>query len=224
MKKIVILIPPSEGKFSDGTQQPLKKVSKETQRIIGLWKNKSREGWGKVLGVKGRALDRAIEANKNILSSKTLPAIERYCGVVYNAIDYATLDASAKTFFDEHVRIVSAVFGLLSPREQIPDYKCKINNFGADKFWRAINKDRLRDVFVVDLLPQAHKKAVEYSHGSSIEFYFLKDGKKIPAGHHGKRIKGRFVRWLVQQRFVDEKTLKKFHEDRFKWADNGYVK
>ena len=224
MKKFVILIPPSEGKTPDGNKPPLSEISKETQHILGLWKNVPKNAWGKALGVKSKALDKAIEINKNILSAQTFPAIERYSGVVYDAIDYASLKPSAKIFFDKHVRIVSAVFGLLAPTDLIPNYKFKINNFGADKYWRAINKDRLKDTFVIDLLPQAHKKAVECIESHAIDFHFLKNGKKVPAGHHGKRVKGRFVRWLAEQGSVDEKTLKGFCEDGFKWTENGYSK
>lgn len=224
MKKVIILIPPSEGKTSDGTHPSLKKVSRETQHIIDLWKNVSKNEWGKILGVKGKALEKAIEINTNILFTKTLPAIERYSGVVYNAINYRTLTSPAKNVFDDRVRIVSAVFGLLSSRELIPDYRCKINNFSADKFWRTIHSKALKNTFVIDLLPQAHQKAIEYSDGFCVGFHFLKNGKRVPAGHHGKQIKGKFVRWLVQQPSIDEETLKGFRKDGFRWVKNSYVK
>jgi len=224
MRKVTILIPHSEGKTSDGAYPPLMDISKETQRVLSLWSKPSKAQWGKLLGVKDKALEKAILANKNILTSKTLPAIERYSGVIYNAIDYKSLNAAAQTKFDQTVRIVSAAFGLVKPKDLIPDYKCKINNFGLDKYWRSINGNKLKDCFIIDLLPQAHKKAVEYAHGLEIEFHVTKNGKKVPAGHAGKHIKGRFIRWLVQQKTIDEKVLKEFKEDGFQWVNGRYVK
>ena len=224
MKDYLILIPPSEGKTPGGYKPSIKKFSQATQYIVDQWKSLSRSQWQKLLGVKDKALDKAISCNSDVLNSKTFPAIERYSGVVYNAIDYGTLTKAEQKRFNVHVRIVSAVFGLVAPQDLIPDYKFKISNLGVDKYWREINKKSLQGAFVIDLLPQAHKKAVEYNDGISIDFSIIKNGKKVPAGHHGKHIKGRYVRWLVQQKTLNEAVLKKFDEDGFQWQSDGYVK
>lgn len=224
MKNLIILIPPSEGKTSGGTHPALGKVSVHSEHIIDQWKDFSTQQWNKYLGLKDKALLKAIEANKDVLSSKTLPAIERYSGVVYSAIDYPTLSKKAKSFFDQHVQIVSGLFGLVKPQDLIPDYKWKIDSAGADKFWRPINRKKLEGAFIVDVLPQAHKKAVEHDKGAIVDFYVIKNGQKMPAGHQGKHIKGRFIRWLVERQTVDEKAFQLFNEDGFKWTGKAFVK
>ena len=113
--------------------------------MIDQLKNVS--NWEKILGVKGAALDKAIKTNQTVLSSATMPAIERYTGVVYNAIDYASMDKSTKDFFNKHVRIVSALFGLVKPLDLIPDYKLKIDKLKADKYWQPMNQQALKDTF-----------------------------------------------------------------------------
>jgi cytoplasmic iron level regulating protein YaaA (DUF328/UPF0246 family) len=222
MNDFIILIPPSEGKTPGGNNSALRRVSKEVQAVIDQWKNVPESQWGKLLGVKGKVLQRAVKANCEILTSATMPAIKRYSGVVYNAIDYDTLDKSAKKFFNQHIRIVSAVFGLVKPQDKIPDYKCKINNFKLDQYWRPIHSKALKDVEVIDLLPGAHQKAVGYLHGRKISFSVIKNNKKVSAGHHGKHIKGRFIRWLCQQRSTSQATLKKFNEDGYVWHNGEY--
>lgn len=223
MKRTIILIPPSEGKKPGGESEPLKKASKDVQFILNEI-NGIKKGWEKILDVKGKALEKAIADNKAILTSPTMPAIERYTGVVYNAIDYASLNPKAKKYFNDHVRIVSAVFGMVKPQDLIPDYKLKINKLSADKHWRSINHKLLEKEFVVDLLPQAHKKAVEYMQGVSVKFVFIKNNKLVAAGHHGKYIKGRFIRWLCEKQNSDPKFFKDFKEDGFRWMGNEFVK
>ena len=46
-----------------------------------------------LLGVKGPALEKARAENAALRTTPTLPAIERYTGVMYDAIEHRTLDA-----------------------------------------------------------------------------------------------------------------------------------
>lgn len=223
MDNLIILIPPSEGKNPEGKFAALKKPNQDVSHMVDKMQAVEHKDWAKILGVKGKALEKAIEANQQILDAKTLPAIERYTGVVYKAIDYPSLSVLAKKTFDQHVRMVSAVFGLVKPQDKIPDYKLKIDKLGADKFWKPIIQKKLTKSYVVDLLPKAHQKAVAYDQGLTIDFNFIKNGKSVPAGHHGKHIKGCFIRWLVQQKSITEKTFYKFEQDGFRWDGSAYT-
>jgi len=176
----------------------------------------------KLYGLKDKALAKAIAANKDVLSSKTMPSIERYTGVVYDAIDYQTLKNASD--FDEKVRIVSGLFGLVSPADLIPNYRLKIDKLKAAKLWLDSNSEQLKETFVIDLLPQAHKKAVKYDNGIEVEFVLKKAGKKMPAGHQGKHIKGRFVRWLIENSVTDPQRFKNFKEDGYKWTGEVFLK
>lgn len=223
-KPWVILIPPSESKQPGGDNPPLKKVSKEVQPLIAHFNKIGQADWAKLLGVKGKALEQGVRANKTVLISKTFPAIERYTGVVYSAIDYASLSPKGKEFFNRHVRIISALFGLVSPDQLIPDYKWPMEKGGFDKHWRPIITRKLKESYVIDLLPQAHKKAVQYEHGLSIDFCLMKDGRNKPAGHSGKHIKGRFVRFLCENQIVSEKDFSRFEESGFKYSGRSFIK
>ena len=213
MKKIKILIPPSEGKLSGGKYEKLSTISDITKILInGI--NSYKDDLSKLYGVTGKALEKAIRTNKNILSSMTLPAIERYSGVVYKAIDYNSIEN--KNLFDERVLILSALFGLLSPKEKIPDYKLKINKLDTTKLWKDELKGKLDDFFVIDLLPKTHRKVISYKDGIAVDFFITKNNIKKPSGHNGKYIKGRFVRWLIEN---DIRSPDEFH----KFSEDGYI-
>jgi cytoplasmic iron level regulating protein YaaA (DUF328/UPF0246 family) len=215
----IILIPPSEGKADGGHNKPLKSVSGIAADLIEAIKEADPI---KLYGLKKTALEKAITVNKEVLTSKTMPAIERYTGVVYDAIDYQTL--KNKSDFDKKVLIVSGLFGLVSPSDLIPNYRLKIDKLKAAKLWVNSNSEQLKNKFVIDLLPQAHKKAVKYDHGIEVEFVLKKAGKKMPAGHQGKHIKGRFVRWLIENNITDPKHFKDFMEEGYKWTGEYFLK
>ncbi|BDQ38188.1 hypothetical protein SYK_25480 [Pseudodesulfovibrio nedwellii] len=217
--KIIILIPPSEGKADGGNDKSLKSVSGVVADLIEAIKEADPN---KLYGLKEKALEKAITVNKEVLSSKTMPAIERYTGVVYDAIDYQTL--KNKSDFDKKVFIVSGLFGLVRPTDLIPNYRLKIDKLKAAKVWLNSNSEQLKDKFVIDLLPQAHKKAVKYENGIEVGFVLKKAGKKMPAGHQGKHIKGRFIRWFVENNITDLKYFKDFKEEGYKWTGEVFLK
>ncbi|NDV21312.1 YaaA family protein [Desulfovibrio sp. JC022] len=217
--KTIILIPPSEGKADGGNKTPLKSVSVIAADLIEAIKKADPK---KLYGLKEKALEKAVTVNKEVLNSKTMPAIKRYTGVVYDAIDYQTL--KNKSDFDKKVLIVSGLFGLVIPTDLIPNYRLKIDKLKAAKLWVNSNSEQLKDKFVIDLLPQAHKKAVKYDNGIEIEFVLKKAGKKMPAGHQGKHIKGRFVRWLIENNITDPKYFKDFKEEGYKWTGEIFLK
>jgi uncharacterized protein len=64
-----------------------------------------------------------IERNAHLRRAPVLPAVQRYTGVVYDALDAATLPAPARAWLDEHLLIASALFGLLGPEDPIPAYR-----------------------------------------------------------------------------------------------------
>lgn len=223
MDHVIILIPPSEGKTLSGTGKPLTKLDDNVKliydRLISY-----RGDLSQLYGVEGKALEAARLANAQLLKAPTLSAIERYSGVVYDGIDYPTLSPNAQRFFDAHVRIISALFGLVSPQDPIPDYKLKIEKLDAAPHWKGIITNKLKGCFVIDLLPQAHRKAVSWERGVSVDFIIVKNGRSVPAGHQGKIIKGKFIRWLCENEVIDPKDFLGFQEDGFRFDGTDFIK
>jgi len=219
----LILIPPSEGKMTGGQHPPLKQLDKQAailyERLMAC-----KVDLASFYGVKGKALQAAVSANEHLLTSPTMPAIERYSGVVYDGIDYPTLSNHAKKYLHTHVRIVSALFGLIKPLDRIPDYKLKIEKLEAAKYWQPIIAAQLKDYFILDLLPQAHQKAVQYTQGQAVDFIYLKKGRLMPAGHQGKLIKGKLIRWLCENQISSFDQLSGFKEDGYCFDGRVFVK
>ncbi|MCA0379871.1 MAG: peroxide stress protein YaaA [Actinobacteria bacterium] len=72
------------------------------------------------LGVKNQ--DERLH-NLELDTSGAMPAIERYTGVLYDALDAATLDEGARAWLAAHVSVQSALFGLIRADDLIPAYR-----------------------------------------------------------------------------------------------------
>ena len=53
-------------------------------------------------------------------------------------------------------------------------------------------------------------------------FFVEKKGKKTAAGHFGKAVKGKFIRFLAENSITNTKDFSGFNYDGFKWVDNDH--
>ena len=225
------LIPPSEGKskviskdvlFAD-TNFKFEHHVNQLVRLLSLIDDEDLSSVYVTSQEKAMILHRQ---NQDIFNSKCAYAIERYTGVVYEHLNWETLDKKAQDFLDNHVYIFSGLFGMLSPKTLIPEYKLKMNVLSLQYHWSPILTEELqKEDFIIDLLPQVHRKA--YNKGDnvvSIDFQVIKKGKKTAAGHFGKAVKGQFVRYIAQNQITSTDQFEGFEYEGFNWDGNAFVK
>jgi cytoplasmic iron level regulating protein YaaA (DUF328/UPF0246 family) len=138
----------------------------------------------------------------------TLPAIERYTGVLYKELDAMSLPAVARRRLDRSVLVVSGLWGLVAPTDPIPHYKLKMSANVAplgrlSTWWRpevtAAIATRAERSLVWDLLPIEHTAAVRWEEVTPHERVTVRfvdpEGKTV--SHWNKLLKGSLVRWLA---------------------------
>ena len=225
-----ILIPPSEGKskinisnieFIDTKNIFLDEI-KKILKILSSVKNEE------LVKIYGTSIDKSKiihDENLNILKNKCSQAIERYTGVVYNNFDFKSLDKSSKKFAEDKILITSGFLGLVKLNDLIPNYKLKMNSLKLSAFWKPIFSNYLKDEdFILDLLPTIHKKSYESKNSVEIDFKFIKNNKSISAGHNGKAIKGKFIRFVVENKLEKLDEIIEFKQDGFAWDGKHFVK
>ena len=67
--------------------------------------------------------DAEIERNAALRTSPTLPAIQRYTGVLYDALDVRSLRGAEAARATARLAVGSALFGVLRADDQIPAYR-----------------------------------------------------------------------------------------------------
>lgn len=202
----LILLPPSEAKSEGGRGGP----------------------WRPGLAADG-ALDAARQqvlraaAGSGALDPRgpTRPAIERYTGVLYRELAWATLPAVARRRGAASVRIASGLWGLVAPVDPIPHYKLKMSaRLGGlgrlSTWWRPhlapVVAARVDGAVVWDLLPNEHAAAMDWKVAAPARRVTVRfvDGQDRTVSHWNKLLKGALVRWILTAEPVGPEDLAGF--------------
>ena len=206
---MLILLPPSETKRPGGVGISIDKVAiiwaaldPAREKVIAALEQVSKdpELAAKALKLGKKSL---VEANKNLSLwlSPTMPALERYTGVLYDALDYQTLSDEALKRAGDQLFIQSALFGLVPAMEQIPDYRLsadsKLPGVNLKKLWQEAHL-AVWPRLVGPVLDMRSESYVNLNPApESLESYFVEvvdqnSGRAL--NHFNKKAKGAFVR------------------------------
>ena len=230
---LVILLPPSEGKAEGGSTPKWKATSGDFGKAFGTYRSQIATaleelggGDAKLLGVGGKHLARAQEINTSIIGAPTMPAHERYTGVVWDHLSPTTMSAKVHARATESIIVLSGLLGLVGFDDQIPDYKLKMGASFApigklSTWWReplskALNA-RLAGHHVIDLLPNEHRVAwtpTPDAYASLSSVTFVEKSGKV-AGHDAKAAKGLLARYVLESHDAPINALETWEHPRF---------
>ncbi|ETD29967.1 peroxide stress protein YaaA [Williamsia sp. D3] len=128
---MLIVLPPSESKAGGGRGAPLDLDAlslptltpirrKLAEAIVSLADD--HDASRKALGL-GASATPEIERNAQLWTSPTRPAIERYTGVLFDALDYPSLSRAGKNKAIDRLAVGSALFGVVRAGDLIPAYR-----------------------------------------------------------------------------------------------------
>jgi len=179
MRRPVILLPPSKGKASGGSAPPFgatlvrHPLAGHRREVLAAAVASAEEEDDAVLarrcGVAQRDSASARSMLRGLAKAPTMPAHQRYTGVVHGNAQLAGIDSDAA---GADVRIVSALMGLVGLGELVPAYRLEFGatlpglggkaSGGIATFWRdRIDEELLRagvGARVWDLLPAEHAR------------------------------------------------------------------
>src|SRR5690606_39245214 len=89
---------------------------------------------------RGKQASQALEHNRNLPAAQGLPAIERYVGVLFDAIALTGLQPTHREWIDKHVSIQSALFGLVSAADEIPPYRLSASTRLTDELGTTLKR------------------------------------------------------------------------------------
>ncbi|WP_406259512.1 peroxide stress protein YaaA [Streptomyces chartreusis] len=215
---MLVLLPPSEGKASSGRGVPLKleslslpglgeareAVLRELVELCAGDEDKARDVLGLSEGLRGE-----VAKNAGLPTAGARPAGEIYTGVLYDALDLASLDSAAKRRATRSLLVFSGLWGAVRVNDRIPSYRCsmgvKLPGLGAlGTHWRAPMADVLPeaagDGLVLDLRSSAYAAAWKPKGevaGRTASVRVLHAPTRKVVSHFNKATKGRIVRSLL---------------------------
>lgn len=183
-----------------------------------------------LMGISKQLADLNVRRFKEFATPFTIenakPAIFAFRGDTYVGFDVDTLDAKALTFAQEHVRILSGLYGLLRPLDLIQPYRLEMGiklksklgkdlyGFWGDDITQAINDSLKRSDLVINLASNEYIKAVkrEALSGTFIDCIFkeVKGGTPRVVGLSAKRARGMMARFICTERASKLDDLKQF--------------
>ena len=164
------------------------------------------------------------------------PAIHAFAGDVYLGFEVASLDEDAIAFAQDHVRILSGLYGLLRPLDAIRPYRLEMGTRwapGRAKTLYAFWGDRIAgalaevdDPVVINLASREYWGAVDGRLPAGfrvIEIDFREQGPKGLRFNSfaAKRARGMMARYLCEHRLADPEALKGFDSDGYAFDADG---
>jgi len=174
--------------------------------------------------------------SKKFTEENSKPAIYAFDGDVYDGFDVKTLDVKAIAFAQDHIRILSGLYGALRPLDLMQPYRLEMgtslkNARGKDlyAFWGERVTDSLKQVLeqqkkpvLLNLASEEYFKVLQAKNLDcpviSPIFQDGKDGKYKIISFYAKRARGLMARYVVENRITDAADLKGFNLDGYKYV------
>lgn len=166
-------------------------------------------------------------------------AVLAFMGDVYEGLDAASLSEQQLDWLQQHLRILSGLYGLLRPLDLMQAYRLEMgtrlaNPRGANlyQFWGDIITDALNAELAKQPLPQLVNLASD-EYFKSVKpkklqatvitpvFQDLKNGHYKIISFYAKRARGLMARWAVQHAVSDAEALKGFNSEGYTFDANA---
>ncbi|MFT2817901.1 YaaA family protein [Leifsonia sp. A12D58] len=212
---MLVVLPPSETKRDGGADEKLdfdtlaySELNSRRRLLVRALRSLAHDSEATITALKlGPKQHSEIGRNLTVTSSATMPVLDRYTGVLYDALDAVTLTPNQRDFAASHVAVHSALFGLVKALDPIPAYRLshdsRIPDMPLKKHWGTANAEALASEtgLILDFRSEAYVALgpAPKRDGS----YFLRvvtdsGGRRRALNHFNKKSKGEFARAIIE--------------------------
>jgi uncharacterized protein len=211
----------------------------ESAKLIADLQKLSPQDVAKLMGLSDQLaalnVGRYRDWSKKFTAENSKPAIYAFDGDVYDGFDVKTLNAKDVAFAQDHMRILSGLYGALKPLDLMQAYRLEMgtsfkNARGKDlyAFWGSRVTDSLKKVLEKQkkpvLLNLASEEYFKVLQPKELDcpviapvFQDAKEGKYKIISFYAKRARGLMARYVVENRITDPADLKGFNVDGYKY-------
>ncbi|HLN52990.1 MAG TPA: peroxide stress protein YaaA [Lentimicrobium sp.] len=164
------------------------------------------------------------------------PAFAAFMGDVYEGLKAWELDSTQIEFADQHVRILSGLYGLLKPTDLILPYRLEMGikikgkvfddlyEFWSDKITRKVITDlKTSNKVLVNLASAEYAKAVNFEKikATIITPFFVefRNGQYKFITLSGKKARGTMARYIIDKKLTDPQEIKLFDYDGYSFDE-----
>lgn len=217
---------------------------KETQELIAHMQTLTSKDLSELMHISDALGDLNFERYQkwNKRNTPKKQALALFKGEVYNGMKAWEWNEEDVEYAQQHLRILSGLYGLLKPMDIIKAYRLEMGtklstgslyNFWGDKITKALNRDRNKSGNVlINLASHEYNKAVKFKEykGTVItpEFKEMHKGDYKMIGVYAKKARGLMARFIIKNKIENPDELKTFTEEGYVWnqhlsSDDNYV-
>ena len=212
---------------------------KETKELVGIMKKKSKKAIKSLMNVSDNIASlneaRYQQFVEDFTQDNAKQALLAFKGDVYTKIEVGAFSREDFEFAQQHLRILSGLYGLLKPLDLIQPYRLEMgitlkNKIGKNlyEFWgskiaRAINELE-EEGPIVNLASKEYFKAVDQK---SLKhevitpvFKEFKNGEYKIIGIFAKQARGMMSNFIIKNKIIKPEELITFNEAEYEYAEN----
>ncbi len=213
----------------------------QTNQLISILKKKSREEIKSLMHISDKLTELNFQRYKSFCKKYTADnsksAIMAFKGDVYTGFDASSLEEDDLLFANEHIRILSGLYGILLPFDRMQPYRLEMGTKLETKkgknlyqFWgedisKILNKqlkDQNSDT-IINLASNEYFKAVDKKKLEAqiidIDFREDKDGELKFVSFFAKKARGLMTRYIVENKIDKSGDLRGFDYDKYRFVE-----
>ena len=171
-------------------------------------------------------------------SMEEKPAALAFAGDTYQGLEAASLDPEEMDWAQDHLRILSGLYGILRPLDAIQPYRLEMGSrlktargktlyeFWGDRIAKALKAqaDTLGTETLINCASQEYFGAVDRGAlGLRVitpVFMENKAGKPTIVSFYAKRARGAMARFVIQQRLTDPAAIREFDTGGYRFRED----
>lgn len=221
----IIISPAKSFKKNDGIETNGLLFPEKTKILVDKFKKYSMNEMGNLNRTNDKLTEKAYYDYQEFdFENLNNPAIFAYDGLVFkqfNKDDFDDLD-----YLNDHVYIISALYGLLKPLTGMADYRLYFDNsdmnlyeFWADDLYKELYKN---DDLIINLASKEYTKTIRPFLKKDDKFISLsfkddKDGKLRSYTAWMKQARGRMLKEIISKKIEDPEDIKKLVVNGYKY-------
>ena len=238
---MLAVISPSKTQDFDATQFGAftqTRQIEQSQILVDFLKSKTQDDIANLMSISDKLsklnFDRFQTFSTPFTTGNAKQALLAFKGDVYNGIDAPSLSSDDLEFAQDHLRMLSGLYGVIRPLDLIQPYRLEMGtklkndqgknlyDFWGDKISSVLNEDESE--VIINLASNEYFKGIDKKSLNAkiinIAFKELKNDAYKIIGIYAKRARGLMVNYMIKNRLTKPESLKDFNVEGYQFRQD----
>lgn len=199
-----IVLSPSKTKKISGIPTKGQPFAHITESIMTYVKALDAAALGKILKIKADKAAQLYELYQHFEELPVGAAVESYNGIAFKCLDWASLDDATKAYGEDHLVIMSALYGAVEPHMEITEYRLDmVDKIGIPLYevWHEEMKTYFqKEDWILNLASKEYAKMINHPAVVTVEFLERRDDVYKQLSTSSKMTRGLMARYCLEHR------------------------